>query len=517
MYKKTKRAVSMFLMGVLAISCVAGCGGNKQTEKGGTSQTDVEIAYWNSGLGTDWLDAMIEGFREVHPEYNVYYTATADSSAVGSALGLKDVDSVDLYMGLTSTKTQYLEPLDDVLDTVADGESKSIREKFNPAYLALVQEEDGKTYNLTYGGGMISFVYNKKMFEEAGITQIPRTTDELTVVCDTLRKKNIVPLCHFIGGGYYDFLDEAFYMQYEGKDYYMNHFYACTDENGVSPSKEVFTKQDGRYAILKAYEKFITPDNVLQGSNSGQHVNMQTMFVNGECAMMASGSWMVNEMKGNGNLEDFDMMRLPVISSITDKLETIKKESELRKLIDAIDSVTDGEKKASDYQSGDGYNVDGLTVSAKDWEYVCQARNTIAMNYSGESAFIPNYSNAKEGAKEFLKYMYSDAGYKRYAETSHLVYPLSLSESELDTSSWSNFERNQYKYLITGTQYASYYNASKHEIFSEGGAKLFAGVSFVNYFCTKNQTDRLNADGVWKKVLSEVDDKYESTWLTNIK
>lgn len=513
-----KRVVAILMAGAMVASCLTGCGGDSKKNKGGTSETDVEISYWSSGLGTEWLDNLIKAFKEVHPEYNVYYTATADSSAVGSALGMEDVDTVDLYLGMTSSKTGALEPLDDVLDTTVEGESKSIREKFNQGYLDLVKETDGKTYNLTYGGGIISFVYNTKIFKEAGITQLPRTTDEFAVVCDTLqKKKNIVPLCHFTGGGYYDFLSEAYFMQYDGKDYYLNNFYACKDENGKSPSKDVFTKKDGRYETIKAYEKFITPDTVLQGSNSTPHVNMQTMFVNEKCAMMASGSWMVNEMKGNGNLSDFDMMRLPVLSAITDKLDTVKRESDLRKVIDAIDAVTDGVKAESDYKKGDAYEVDGIKVSAKDWEYIYNARNTIATNFSGESAFIPKYSNAKEGAKEFLKFMYSDAGYKTYAEGSHFVLPMSLSEGALDTAKWSDFEKNQYKYLISGTQYASYYNRSKHPIFDNGGAASFANVSFINYLCTINDKDRLSADDIWNKMLEEINNNYESTWLANIK
>lgn len=515
MVKKVKQLTAVLLVGAMAVCCLAGCG--DKGKKGGTSTTDIEISYWNSGLGTEWLDEVIAGFNEVHPEYNVYYTATADSAAVGSALGMEDVDTVDLYLGLTSTKTADLEPLEDILDTKVEGESKSIREKFNQGYLELMKETDGKIYNLTYGGGVLSFVYNTKIFADAGITQLPRTTDELAVVCDTLQKKGITPLCHFVGGGYYDFLSEAFFMQYDGKDYYMNQFYACKDEKGESPSKDVFTKQDGRYAILKAYEKFITPENVLQGSNSSPHVNMQTMFVNEQCAMMASGGWMVNEMKGNGNLADFDMMRLPVISSITDNLDTVKKESDLRKVIDAVDAVTDGEKNISDYQKGDAYEVSGLQVSAKDWEYIYNARNTIATNYSGESAYIPKYSNAKEGAKEFLKYLYSDAGYKCYTGKSHFVLPLSLSEGELDTSDWGAFEQHQYAYLLTGTQYASYYNRSKHAIFDAGGAASFANVQFINYLCTTNTKDRMGAEDVWNRIIDEVEKNYESTWLANIK
>lgn len=517
MKKFGKQIVAMSVVSVMVLSCFAGCGKSDDAQEKGTSTKDIEISYWNSGLGTDWLDAMIEGFEKAHPEYNVYYTANADAAAVASGLGLEDVDSVDLYLGLTETSVSSLEPLDDVLDAVPEGETKSIREKMNSGYLSLVQEDDGKTYNLTYGGGMLSFVYNKKLFEQAGIEQIPRTTDELAFVCNTLRKKDIVPLCHFVGGGYYDFLSEAFYMQYEGKDYYMDNFYGCTDEKGTSPSKEVFSKKDGRYEVLKAYEKFITPENVLQGSNSGQHVTVQTMFVNGEAAIMASGSWLVNEMKSTGNLDHFDMMRLPVISSITDKLQTVKKESDLRKLIDAIDSVLDGEKTADDYKTEGGYAIDDLNVSEEDWEYVYAARTTSAINYSGESMFIPNYCNAKEGAKEFIKYFYSDEGYQIFASTLHSVLPMSLGEGELDTSDWNEFEKNQLKYLATTTQFASYYNTGKHTIFSEGGASLFANVQFINYFCTKNEADRMSANDAWEKVMQEVDNNYESTWLANIK
>jgi len=52
---------------------------------------------------------------------------------------------------------------------------------------------DGKLYSVT---SMISFngiVYNKKVFEEAGITKIPTTMDEFYEVCETLKAKGIIP------------------------------------------------------------------------------------------------------------------------------------------------------------------------------------------------------------------------------------------------------------------------------------------------------------------------------------
>ena len=513
--KKMKKLMAFVLIGIMCASAVAGCG--KGEKKASNSTTDVQIAYWNSGLGTDWLDAAIEGFKKVHPEYNVYYTATANSAAVSNTYGLEDIDTVDLYLTMKNADTTYMEPLNDILDSVPAEESKSIGQKFEEGYLALETSEDGNVYNLTYGGGLIGIVYNKAMFEEAGITTLPRTTDELVVVCDTLYKKGIVPMGHFKEGGYWDFMTEAFFMQYDGMDYYLNTFYASKGENGESPSKDLFFKKDGRYETLKAYEKFLLPQNVLQGSNSNDHITMQTEFLSNKCAMMVSGSWMSNEMSGTGKTDNFVMMKTPVISSIVDKLTTVTKESELRKVINAVDSVTDGVKTEDEYKQGDSYVIDGLTVSAEDWTYVKKARNTMAMNYSGDAAYIPNYSNAKEGAKEFLKYLYSDDGYEIYTDTLHIALPFTKDSGEVDTDDWNAFEKSQYELLQTTEQYASYYNMGKHKLFTTGGAASLGYQQYIAALCTKNDGDRKNADEIWKDIMTYIDNNYESNWLANIK
>ena len=177
MKKMCKRLLSMVLASVLTVGCLAGCGGSNE-KTGGKSATDIEISYVNQGLGLDWLEALIKAFKEKYPEYNVYYTAAASGSSAKATLGLKDTDTIDLYMGGQQFDVSCLETLNDVLDTTIEGESKSIKEKFNASYLA-TEEIDGNYYTLTYGGGIIGFVYSKKLFEEAGITELPRTTNGL--------------------------------------------------------------------------------------------------------------------------------------------------------------------------------------------------------------------------------------------------------------------------------------------------------------------------------------------------
>lgn len=507
--KANKRIIAVLLAFTMVAGSLVGCGGKESSKQGGTSTTDIEISVWNSGLGTDWLDAMIKGFNEVHPEYNVYYSATASQDASVATYGLEDVDTIDLYLSTKIFDSTYMEPLNELLDSTADGDKKPLKEKFYDSYLTLEKAPDGNIYSLTYGGGVVGIVYNKEMFKDAGIKQVPRTTDELAVVCNSLYKEDIVPFCHFGGSGYWHFLHDNWYGQYEGVDYYLNSFYG-------NPTKEQFLKKDGRYELLKTYEKLITPEYVLSGSNSSDHTTMQTKFLLGEAAMMVNGSWLANEMKSSGKVDNFETMKLPVLSSITDKLTTVKKESDLRKLIDAVDAVTEGEKTIEEYKSGDVYLVDGKEVSAADWDYIYAARNTVPDNYAGHAAYIPTYSNAKEGAKAFMEFMYSDKGYNIFLETLHIQLPMSLSEGEINTSEWNTFEKNQSHLMNTSAQSFTIYNMSKHKLFTDGGASLIP-VTFINKFCSKNVADRISADEAWEELVNTVNDKYEATWLSNIK
>lgn len=502
-----KRLLAAVLVGVLTISCLAACG-KKESNKGGNSATDIEISYWHAGLGDEWLDRLVKAFNEKYPEYNVYFKGTADFEAANAAFGLEDVDTVDLYLAGKEYDTRYLEPLNDVLDTTVEGEAKSIKEKFDASYLE--QEElDGKYYNLTYGGGIMGFVYSKSLFEEVGIKQLPRTTDELAVVCATLSDHDVTPLCHFKPNGYYWYLCDVWFAQYNGVEFFYD-FYS-------NPSKEKMTTQDGRYKVLQAMEKIIKPEYTLQGSNSDEHVTMQTKFLEGECGMMFTGSWLASEMSNSDKVDNFAMMKTPVISSIVDNLTTVKTEPELRKVIAAIDNVTDGVEAVDTYKSGDNYVVEGKEISAADWDAVKAARNMMAANYAGETAYIPTYSNAKEGAKAFLKFMYSDEGYQMYLDTLHVKMPMSLSSGDIDTSKWNQFELNQAE-LLGKTEYSINSDVmSKHRLFTDGGAHAFADKEFVNLFCSHSEADRINAKEAWESIVALINDNYDKNWMLNIK
>lgn len=514
--KKFKKILALTCVASMLAATVAGCGKGDGSKKEGNSSTDLKISYWNAGYGSEWLETVVEAFEKKYPEYNVILNMSASNTSIMTAYGQEDIDDTDLYMNVSRTDAEYLEPLNDVIESTVEGENKTIGEKFTEEFRELGAYADGNYYSLPYMGHSVSaIVYNKEMFKEYDLS-LPRTTSELAVIADTLYAEEIPAFCHFKGGDYWSRAYTVWYAQYEGYDYFYNNFFACTDEEGNSPSKEVLLKKDGRYKVLQAMESLITPQYVLAGSNSKSHTNIQTEFLNGEAAMMVNGAWLSTEMESVGGLDKFGIMRIPVISSIVDKLDTVKTEGVLRKVITAVDTVIEGEKTAEDYKQGNDYVIEGTIVSASDWERVYEARTMAPGGYLGNTAYIPKYSTAKDAAKDFLRFMYSDEGAILLADAIQLKMPITLCEGEIDTSDWSPF-RQEFAKLTEQSIGISSTSTKTHPIFTQGGATMFAGIEFVTHLCSQNSSDRWSADVIWNKVVQKVEDSYTVNWLANIK
>lgn len=56
--------------------------------------------------------------------------------------------------------------------------------------------DDGKIYSFTFKAtnGIQGMIYNKKVFEENGITEIPKTVEEFDAVCEKLKEAGITPI-----------------------------------------------------------------------------------------------------------------------------------------------------------------------------------------------------------------------------------------------------------------------------------------------------------------------------------
>lgn len=436
-----KKLISLMLSVFLLVCCFGGC------KAGGAanSTTDVEISYWNSGYGREWMDLLVEEFNKTQSTYKatLYPTATPGGKEIYLE---KEDNTTDLYLTTMETRYEYvehLEPLDDLLERKPDGvDGLTIKQKLNGFAENNTYEGDGKVYSLSWTtGGLTGLLYNKDLFmkEDGTPFTLPRTTDELIELCEqiNLYGKNKTPFVHYIGNWYYVF--EAWVAQLDGVDnYYKNWKGIYVDENGVEYPNDVriVTESKGREETYKVLEKLLAPKGYMyDGTNIINHTTSQTYFLDGAAVMQPNGSWVENEMKSLDSEVKIGVMKTPVISAFADKISTAENpvdEDALRLLVDYVDGVT--------LESED---VTYVTENFTDAQ-IAAVKEARGVYYSGRTSdvLIPKYSICKDGAKAFLEFFYSDKGLEIMQNSLKTFTGLTYSHPEnhvIDQSGWSDF------------------------------------------------------------------------------
>ncbi|MDR1092875.1 MAG: extracellular solute-binding protein [Clostridiales bacterium] len=429
--KRTKAVLAALSAAVLVLSF--GC----KAEKPSDTQYDVEITFWESGHGSEFIKNIAAAFNDKYPEYKASVTLTTVAKAVpvnADALG----DTTDLYMMVFPSymgHTKSLEPLDDVVSHRPDGEGKkTIGEKIGATVLGSMSTDEGAAYALPYATAVTGIVYNQSVFTAKGYA-VPRTSTELLNLAERMKEDGYVPFNYYMA--YAQYLYSVWIAQMGGADAYFDIKQGTyTDADGVKSERDIRSFTDyapgsPRYETLREARRLMSPAGyVLNGASTMTHTATQTYFLNGQGLMMFNGNWVENEMKSSPTNIEFRMMKIPVLSAIRAQCPSIESDRELSALIAAIDA-------GSGAPAGEGYDV-----SAEDYNRVAAARKVVYAETSQFSAFIPRYSNAIPAAKTFLKYYYSDEAMRVAAAANHMSVPVALSDGEIDTDGWSEFSKS---------------------------------------------------------------------------
>ena len=442
----------------------------------GNSATDLEISLLRSGVGREFLDNLASAYKEDHPEVEISIDNSAvvgvfeDTIDAGARNNTVDIyfTSEPTYFKLLADGNENIADLTDVFEAQIEGENKSIGEKF-PQIVRDTYQYNGKYYALPWQSLVSGIVYNATYFEQKGYT-VPRTTNELENLVEAIYENGGTPFIHNMNG-YWNTVIEAWWAQYETVEGYNNFFRAKDGEN--QPSVTVYGQQ-GRLETLKQLERIIAPRGyVYEGSNSLSHTFSQTLFLNGVAYMMPNGGWMESEMKNDDatGKYDFKIMKTPILSSLGTKLGI--SETELREVVDFIDGKTEST------------DVDEDIV-----ERVRDARNVVHSVGFHCQVFIPEYSAAKETAKDFLKFMYSDEGIQIYLDTQHYMPPISFSDKtldDIDTQGYSTFEISQIERQKTAQYIVALYD---YPLFYAGGAQMW-NLAPELVISASNENDRM--------------------------
>lgn len=369
----------------------------------------LNIRVWDAGFGVRWLDKVIAAFNDKYPDVEVDVSESVEKMQVFGDITGKG-NKYDIIISesiLTDWAEECLEPIDDVYSYMNSGESVSVGDKIMPIYKKYLNNK-GHYYQVPAYVGTYGIVYNSDFIYDE---EVPVTTEELKALCTSLKKDSLTPFIFSgeAGTNYWDYIYATWFAQYEVREAYTAaQSGQIIDANGelkYDPSAAYLT---GGLKAMQVCEDLLWYENgnIKSDSTGLQFIIAQREFLEGKAAMMYNGSWLFNEMQlmfPNGTESDFKMMKIPVISAITEKCTTIENDAELAALVRAIDA---GETDLS----GEGYDV-----NAADFAKVSEARNFFYAGSEGATAVVPINARNKQIAKRFLTFMYSETGIKELA------------------------------------------------------------------------------------------------------
>lgn len=174
---------------------------------------------------------------------------------------------------------------------------------------------DGTLYGWPHTLEASGIVYNKDLFEQAGITEVPKTLEELEVVCKTLEAQGI----QSFGESWMEFG-------------YLAHLLATpfNYEEDVAEVSRKLRKGEKTFADLVYIDKFFKLyDLTLKyglGANSVAYNTMDQYpdFAEGKMAMMKQGTWVERSLKRLNDEMNIGIMPVPLSSQAEEnKLQVV--------------------------------------------------------------------------------------------------------------------------------------------------------------------------------------------------
>ncbi|WP_310605098.1 ABC transporter substrate-binding protein [Anaerosporobacter sp.] len=331
----------------------------------GESYTDISttIKFYNNRTdlnqedysGKKWSDYVAE-FNQMYPNIKVEIdadTTYAESALLrlqsgnyGDILMIPEVDKTDL--------SKYFVSYGDI-DTM----NNQVRYATDMAY-------DGQVYGVAYMGTARGIVYNKAVFEKAGVTTLPTTPDEFIAALQAIKDNtDATPLyTNYAAGWTMSAWDDYISGTATGDTTYKN--------QKLIHAKDPFAdqgNQTGPYAVYKVLYDAVAGGLTEDDFTTTDWEGCKGMINNGQIGCMVLGSWAYPQMVSAGDHgDDIGYMSFPVT---VDGKQYASSGPDYRLGINK-NSSEDNQKAAMVFvkwlteKSGFAYNENGIPVGAND-------------------------------------------------------------------------------------------------------------------------------------------------------
>lgn len=490
-------------MAVLLIVSAAGFSACAKKDSG-----KLEINFTIAGYGEEYAQKLTDAFTE---KTGIEVKLTTDdnvSNIFSGKIGAVKTNTTDLFFTLLDSfplidanknksgyENLFLE-LDELYEMEVPGKGgKKLKELvrpdlYNANFTYNIDGTDGKTYTVPWSASMEGLIYNKKVLDKYGISQLPRTTDEFEEVCIIIKNHGIATLGKPLAvservkgaltsannAGYWEFVWPTWWAQYEGIETFTQYFAGTVDSSqpGDAPAWQAL-KQDGKLIAIEELSRFINKSNGYLDPDSVNEDNLQTQvsFLDEKAAFIPSGDWMEVETAGDfvaeGAKLDFRFMKTPVTSRLGDKLNI--SEAELRSTIDYVDGVTD---------TAPVFAGKSEVQTSEIISQVSAARGIVSSLLSATNkAAIPAYSNKIDEAYQFLLFYASDEGQKIMAQYSGAQSAFGYKPVEDVLKDYSVFQKSIYD-IVSRDNATLLLNDSKYPMVYKAGLKVTSHYSLTN-------------------------------------
>ncbi|MEE1766250.1 extracellular solute-binding protein [Streptomyces sp. SP18BB07] len=269
------------LVASIALTATA-CGGS---DSGDSADGPVTITWWDTSNATNeapTYKALVKEFEAANKDIKVKYVNVPFDQAqnkfdtAAGATGAPDILRSEVGWTPAFAKKGFFLPLDGT-------EALKDEDKFQPSLIKQAQY-DGKTYGVPFVTDTLALVYNKELFEKAGIAEAPKSWDDLKKAAATIKKKTGVD-------GYWG-STQAYYAQ--------SFLYGeGTDTVDVAAKKITVNSAEAKKAYGTWLDLFDGKGLHKADTTADAYAHIQDAFVNGKVASIVQGPWEItNFYKG---------------------------------------------------------------------------------------------------------------------------------------------------------------------------------------------------------------------------
>ncbi len=260
----------------------------------------IHFAYHRTDI-PEKLNGYVAEFQKIYPNIEIEYELITDY-AENALLRVGNTDWT--IMGIPTVQkdelSKYFVPL---------GSLETLSGLYN---FMSSWSFDGVCYGIPSTGNANGVLYNKRIFAEAGVTELPKTPDEFIAALKAVKEKtNAIPLyTNYAAGWTMGAWDAYIGVAATGKDTYMN--------QDLPHAKDPFADQGngtGPYAVYKILYDAAAEGLIEDDYTTTDWEGCKPMLNNGQIASMVLGSWAFTQMRdaeGGEHPEDVGYMAFPI-------------------------------------------------------------------------------------------------------------------------------------------------------------------------------------------------------------